>query len=91
MGVIEERLPGHAPGGRGNGHRGVGGTNRTVDIIFVTACTSVWKITFKVKYYINNIPVVSFVCVNFLLMLFSSCSIPLILRLIPRISSVTSL
>ena len=45
----------------------------------------------KVKYYINNIPVVSFVCVNFLLMLFTSCSTPLILCFIPRTSSCSSL
>jgi hypothetical protein len=45
----------------------------------------------KVKYYINNIPVVSFVSVNFLLMLFTSCSTPLILCFIPRTSSCSSL
>jgi hypothetical protein len=75
----------HADGGQGNRYGRGGKSNGTVDIIFITGCKSVWKSLFKVMYYINNIPVVSFVCVNFLFMLFSSCSTPLILRLIPRI------
>ena len=33
----------HAAGGRGNW--GGGGTKWTVDVLFITACTAVWKIT----------------------------------------------
>jgi hypothetical protein len=41
IGVIEVGLHG---GRMGNGHGG--GKKETVDILFITACTAVWKITF---------------------------------------------